>query len=329
MSEIICTCDDPSFGHVGRPNCVITQKTLAKPIFRPRYRANGTRNFLPTNAAGITLYNAEYGTSFTTIAEVMDSLVTNVSPLDAIYPGLRVENATFPRTDTVYETASSGRKIKLEGVGGIRSWLMELWGDDAAHGVLRAYKQFGCSDLDVYYVDVAGNLWGIMDDSTSGMIRGYEMDTESFDSFIQYATDTTSQKVNLSWDLDALECEQNAWAITAEEYGKKFTTLNPLIQAGASVDSPSTTTIEQKVWAGFGTAGNKGDIVGLLDVNFIVTDAADTVFVHTGTPLTYSVDANGFGTYLITMDAVMAAGVWTVSTTATGYDVPDTTFTIV
>ena len=327
MSEIICECGDPKFGHVGRPNCVITQKTLAFPMFVPRINSNGNRNFLPANAAGITAYNLEYGTAHTTLAEVIDSLTTVANPLDRAYPGLRVENATFPRTDTVFETAPSGRKIKVAGAGGVRSWLMELWGSDAAHGVLRAYSEFGCSDLDVYYIDVTGNLWGIQDDPTSGIVRGYEMDTESFDSFLQYATDTTSQKINLAWDLDALECEQNAWVITSAEYGKKFTSITPLIQADSGADNTSTTVIEAKIWEGFGTAGNKGDIVGLTTASFIVADSTGTPFPHVAAT-TYVVDANGFGTYTMTMDAVMAVGDWTVDTTAPGYDVPTANFTV-
>lgn len=328
MSQEICSCGNPTFGHVGRPNCVITQKTLAFPIFVPRLRGNGTRNFLPTNAAGLALYNSEYGTSHTTIQQVIDALVSLSDTLDRWYPGLKVENATFPRTDTTFETAPSGRKIKIDGIGGIRSWLMELWGSDAAHGVLRAHKKFGCYDLDVYYVDVAGNLWGIMDDSNSGKIRGYEMDTESFDAFLQYATDTTSQKINLSWDLDSLECEENSWAITSEEYGKSFTTIRPLIQGESSADDTSTTVIEHKVWASFGTAGNKTDILGLLTGAFIVKDSTGTPFTHAVAPLTFAIDANGYGTYTITMDAIMASGDWTVETTALGYDVPVASFTV-
>ena len=193
MSGISCDCDNPSFGHVGRPNCVITQKALAKPMFSPRDSSNGNRNFLPANAAGILLFNTEYSQTFTTLAECVDYRLAATTPaLDRLYPGQPVENATFERTDTVYETAASGTKIKLDGVGGIRTWAMEIWGKDAAFGVARAYKNFGCSDLDVYYIDVSSVNWGIQDVEGDGKIRGYEMDTNTFDTFMSYATDTTA-----------------------------------------------------------------------------------------------------------------------------------------
>jgi hypothetical protein len=329
MSQIECTCDDPSFGHVGRPNCIITQKALAFPMFSPRNRANGNRNFLPANAAGIVLFNAEYGTTETTLQGCVDyRLAASTPALDALYPGLRVESATFERTDTQYETAASGRKVKLDGVGGIRTWTMELWGDDAAFGVARAYKKFGCSDLDVFYVDVAGANWGIQDVEGDGKVRGYEMSTETFDQFISYTTDTTSQKINLSWDLDAFECEENAWAITADEYGKKFTSIRPLIQGISVLDVAASTlvaaaiiTVVVKLNSSFGTAGNKQDIVGLLNANFTLLDSvgADEVAAGAWT----SVTENPNGTYTLVSPAVVAAGDYSLVSAASGYSVPN------
>lgn len=334
MSQIACTCEDPSFGHVNRPNCVITQKALAFPMFSPRNRANGNRNFLPANDAGITLFNAEYGTAFTTLAECVDyRLAASTPALDALYPGLRVENATFERTDTAYETAPSGRKIKLDGVGGIRTWAFELWGDDAAFGVARAYSLFGCSDLDVFYVDVTGNNWGIQDTEGSGIVRGYEMSTETFDQFMAYSTDTTSQKINMSFDLDAFECEQNAWAITSEEYGQKFTNIKPLIQGVSSLDDASSTlvagaiiTVVADLSTSFGTAGAKTPIVGLLNGDFTLLDSlgADEVTAGAWTSAT----ENPNGTYTLVSPAVVAAGTYTLVSVANGYQVPNVTVTV-
>jgi hypothetical protein len=331
MAEITCTCDDPSFGHVGRPNCVITQKALAFPMFSPRNRANGNRNFLPANAAGIALFNAEYSQSFTTLAECVDYRLSAACPvLDALYPGLRVENATFERTDTAYETAASGRKIKLDGVGGIRTWSFELWGDDAAFGVARAYNVFGCSDLDVYYVDVTGNNWGIQDVEGDGKQRGYEMSTETFDQFMAYATDTTSQKIMMSFDLDAYECEEDAWAITSDEYGKKFTTIEPLIQGISTLDEGASTlvaaaiiTIVVELSTSFGTAGNKDEITGLLTGAFELLDSTGATEVAAGAWT--SATENPDGTYTLVSPAVVAADTYTLGTTASGYSVPDVT----
>lgn len=334
MSGIVCDCNDPSFGFAGRPNCVTTQKALAFPMFSPRSRANGNRNFLPANAAGLALFNAEYGQSFTTLAQCVDyRLAASTPALDALYPILKVENATFERTETAYETAPSGRKIKLAGVGGIRTWAMELWGDDAAFGVARAVNQFGCSDLDIYYVDVTGNNWGIKDNVSDDIVRGYEMSTETFDNFMSYSTDTTSQKITLSWDLDAYECEQNAWAITSDEYGKKFTTIEPLISGISYLDVASSTlvaaaiiTVVVDLSSSFGTAGEKDTITGLLNADFQLFDSTGASFVAGGAWTSVLESPNG--TYTLVSPAVVAADDYSLVSSATGYNVPNLTVTV-
>jgi len=210
---------------------------------------------------------------------------------------------------------------------------MELWGDDAAFGVARAVDKFGCSDLDVYYVDVTGNLWGIQDVEGSGKLRGYEMSTETFDNFMSYATDTTSQKIMLSWDLDAYECEQNAWTITSDEYGQNFTNIEPLIQGYSALDVAASTlvaaaiiTIVTDTSTSFGTAGNKTVITGLGTNDFVLLDSTGGVEVAAGAWT--SVTENPDGTYTLVSPAVVAADVYTLETSASGYFVPDTTVTV-
>jgi hypothetical protein len=334
MSGISCDCNDPSFGHVGRTNCVVTQKALAFPTFSPKIGSTGERNFLPANAAGIVLFNAQYSQTFTTLAECIDYRLAATTPaLDMLYPILKVENATFERTETAYETAPSGRKIKLDGVGGIRTWAMELWGDDAAFGVARAVNKFGCSDLDVYYVDVTGNNWGIKDDVSDDIVRGYEMSTETFDNFMSYSTDTTSQKITLSWDLDAYECEQNAWAITSEEYGQKFTNIEPLIQGYSLLDVTASTlvaaaaiTIVVDLNTSFGSAGNRTVITGLLSADFILLDSTGSTEIAAGT--WDSVTESPDGTYTIVTTPVVSAGVYSLLSAASGYIVPNVSVTV-
>lgn len=334
MSAINCTCDNPEFGHAGRPDCVITMNALAFPVFSPKLRANGNENFLPANAAGIVLFNAEYVQTFTTLAECVDYRLSALAAAqDRLYPLLKVENGTFDRTDTVYDTAPSGRKIRLQGVGGIRTFAFELWDKDAVFGVARALKKFGCTDLTVHYIDVAGNNWGIQDDSLVPTQRGYLMDTGTFDSFIGFPTDTTTNKIMISFDLDRFECEENSWAITAEEYGKSFTSIRPLVQGVSVLDVANSTlvaaaaiTIVAELSADFGTAGNKSDIVGLLSANFELLDPTGAVEIAAGS--WDSVTENPNGTYTLVTTPVISAGDYSLVSLATGYFVPNLTIPV-
>jgi len=312
MSSGICSCENPTFGNMGRPNCVIEQKALAFPMFFPRFKANGTRNTI--NLASATL------------GQDIKDLINATDPQERLYPMPRVESSSFDRTDTVYETAPSTRKYKIDGVGNVRTWAMELWAKSATHNMLRELKKFGCSEIDVFYVDIAGAIWGILDNVTDTVMRGYEVSAETFDAFKIYATETTVQKLAVSFDLDSDECEENSYAITADELGYKATTLAGLITAYSVSDNPDLLTLSVDVHTFYGTAKTRKPVVGLLDAAFTVKDSGGVVIAHTTTVLVENPD----GTYLLTFEVgtpLIAAGVYTVDVVAAGYEVASSSFT--
>jgi len=312
MSSGICSCESPTFGNMGRPNCVIEQKALAFPMFFPRFKANGDRNTIDLASA--------------TLGQDIKDLINATDPQERLYPMPRVESSTFDRTDTVYETAPSTRKYKIEGVGNVRTWAMELWAKSATHNMLRELKKFGCSDIDAFYVDIAGAIWGILDKVTDTVLRGYEVSTETFDAFKIYATETTVGKIAVSFDLDSDECEENSYAITADELGYKATTLAGLISAYSVSDNPDLLTLSVDVHTFYGTAKKRKPVVGLLDAAFVVKDSGGVIIVHTTAALVENPD----GTYLLTFEVgtpLIAAGDYTVDVVAAGYEVASSAFT--
>lgn len=314
MSSIICSCGNPTMPNLGRPDCVIEMKALAFPIIVPRYKADGvTRN-------SIDLTSATLG------ADIKALILSSTALLSRIYPFPRCENITFERTDTVYETAPSTRKYKINGVGGVRTFKFETWGKDAVHQILRELKKIGCSDVDFYLTDVGGSLWGIKDKETDTIIRGYEMATETYDSFKEYATDTTTQKAMISWDLNNNECEENSYAITSEELGYSANSLRANISGSQVVTVLTNTTLTSEVITGFGTAGARDHIIGLLTANFTV----ENTDVPAGDIIIPTIVENPDGTYTITTSAMTAGEKYKVTViNAAGYDVANGTFTAV
>jgi hypothetical protein len=310
MGQTICSCGDPQMPNLGRPDCVIEMKALAFPVIIPRYKADGvTRNTIDL-------------TSPTIGADIQALIATSTALLERIYPFPRCENVTFERTDTVYETAPSTRKYKIVGVGGVRTFKFETWGKNAVHHILRELKKIGCTDVDFFLVDVAGAFWGIKDNPTDTIMRGYEMATETFDAFKDYATDTTTQKLMVSWDLDNYECEENSYAITAEELGYSATSLRGNVSGyQVNASSPTLTTLQTTIQTGFGSATTPEVIVGLTDANFTILDITAGL---PGTPLTITppVVESPEGTYLITLSAPMTSGDnIRIEVSANGYDV--------
>lgn len=309
MSTVICSCSDPQFANTGRPDCVIQMRALSFPILVPRFQADGvTRNTV--NVASATV-----GTT------ILGLLQNSTAVQSRWYPIPRAENVTFERSESIYETFPSGRKEKIDGVGGVRTMKFQLIGKDAVHQILRELKKIGCTDVDVFLVDVAGSIWGIKDTATTTTMRGYEMATETFDAFKEYASDTTTQKIMISFDLDSAECEEKSYAITSGELGYKATTLGGLISGTQVLTAPLATTVQSIVSTGFGTAGASGKVVGLVTANFtIFNETTQLAVVVSGAVETAA------GTYTLTMLAQTASDVLTVSVVgATGYDVADNT----
>ena len=82
MGQVICSCDNPAFANLGRPNCVIEMKAVAFPIIVPRFKADGTRNTIDL-------------TSATLGADIKALIQTSTALMERLYPFPRMENITF------------------------------------------------------------------------------------------------------------------------------------------------------------------------------------------------------------------------------------------
>lgn len=334
MGQAVCICDGDNSGHFGRPNCVIPQGVLAFPMLESSIGSTGLINFIPVNADGITAFNAQYGTSFTTLKECVDYRLSATTPtLDGLFPMLKVENVAPTRTDTNYVTASSGRKVEIGG-GGITSFAMELWHDDAVHAIGRELLKAGCGSLNFVYVSVDGHSWGIKESVSDVKLRGYNISDGTFKTFMEFATDSTTNMIKISWDIDEFECIENSYVITSDEYAGKFTAIRPLIQgisyidvAGSTLVAAAPILIDIELYDSFGTAGNRHDITGLLTGNFELLTSAGAVQEAAGAWTSVAESPNG--TYLLTTSSSPAAGVYTVVSTGTGYSIPNVTVTVV
>lgn len=313
MASIICSCGNPTMPNLGRPDCVIEMKAIAFPLIVPRFQADGTtRNTIDL-------------TSATLGADIQALVATSTAVLERLYPFPRIENATFERTDTVFETAPSTRKYKIDGVGGVRTFNFELWAKSAVHSIGRELTRIGCTDVDFYLVDVAGSIWGIKDNESDTIMRGYEMATETFDSFKMYATDTTTQKIMISWDMDNAECEFNSYAITSGELGYSATTLRANSPASIALVELDATHVQFTVTENTGDAVNNDPIIGLVIGPAVFTVISDTGVVVEIPPVVETSDGVYSFEHLnpqITINDLVTGSI----SGAVGYEIADGTF---
>ena len=319
MSSINCVCGSPAGINAGASGCTIEMKPMAFPIFEYEKKADGTRN-------GIDVTSATLG------ADIVTKVLASTAVAERLFPTLRVQNPTVSRTDTNYETTANGDKFRLDGEGGIYSFLMEYYGADGVFQIFREFKKMGCIDIVMYIASTDGNLWGTKDSITGDTLYGYKLSKETIDSFFMFPVPGAKAKTMLSFDVDRDVCIENSFVITSNEMvdtgGVKSTSLTALVSGFQTLTNPTTSTFQDVVYEGFGTAGVRTPITGLLVGAFTYTDITAGL---PGTPLTVStaVEAPN-GTYLITLSApVTTADIIQSEVSATGYDVTTATFTVV
>ena len=306
MATNICSCASPMFPNGGDPRCLIEMATIAFIVIVPTLDDTGAVNSIDVSSPTVG-------------QDIKDRILATIPVNSRLYPQPRVENATFDRTDTEYETLPSGNKAKT-GAGGVRTFAWSLWKKQSSNMYLRELEKLGCTDVSFFTIDQNGNWWGIKDELTSNLLRGYKMDVETFDAYREYALDNTRQEIMVSFDLDKYECESNSYVITKDELGYDATTLRGNLSGYQTLTALLSTELQSVVFTGNGTANDRDDIEGLVLADFTVYNVTtDSAIVASGVVETVP------GSYTITIPAQTASDVIRVSISASGYDVADST----
>lgn len=315
MSADNCICGSPAALYFGSPGCNLEMKQTAFPIFQYRYKADGTRNSIDVSSPTLG-------------ADIVAKLSTSTAIIERLFPTTKVRNQTVPRTDDAYEATSNGDQFELEGEGGIYSFLFEYYESGAAFAIARQFLQMGCTDIDMYLVTIDGNIWGTKTSDTSTDFYGYKLSKSTIKNFFSFAVPGNVSKNMFRADLDAFECVENSYAITAQEMidtgGISGTDIVPLTAGFQTLTSPSNTTLQTVVYMSYGSASTRKPIVNLapggVATNFTVYDeTADAPIVPSG-----AVESPA-GTYLITVPAMTATNIIRVEVAATGFGVANAT----
>lgn len=231
-----CRCNI-GLANTGRPNCIPIQSVASRLIITE------LGNNLELTPAG-------------DIPDNIDALFT-ASVHERWFPLPRFENVEIPKADSKYEEAPSGRKVFLR--QGKRSFMGELWEGDSHPHYLKQLQDMRCTKFGAFIVDVNNNLIGLRV-GDEGVLRPIPLDNASWDPQMVFPTDSSTQKIKLSFDFDLNVDEGDLFMLSFEEIGYDFGTQNGLIDAVIT---------------------NTGDLIGdqtaILEVNSaFVTTVADT-----------------------------------------------------
>lgn len=302
MAEI-CTCAGTSYGNTGVDGCATIGKTPYNIIIMPKYSASGVENVIDLTSA--------------TIGDLIKTKCLATTPATSrLFPLPFAENFQITKSETVYETGPSGNKYKIK--DGIRSYAFELVDKNASVRLLENLKKFGCSEMVYFVVDIEGKIEGWKSSGTSTDLHGFPMSTSTWNAILSYATDTTVQKLMVSFDQSQYFNDGSIYYLTPNDLGYSATDLKGLVSATATVGTITTTGATVTIKKGSTDAVSTGvPIVGLLVPNFTLFN------VTTNTPVTItSISSPVLGNYELSYTAIAGANNFRLTVNAIGYDIP-------
>lgn len=285
-----CNCD-MGLGNTGRPNCVPIQSVTSKLVLVPLFDSTGVANSI--DLANLPL---DFYTDF----------VNNADPSKRWFPLPEFENVEMPKADAQFEESNSGRMVFLR--QGKRSFTGELWADDSSPTLLGKLQNNRCVDFGVYIIDVNGNLIGSqpVQDNVNPVKFLYPIpvDNPSWNPTLQFATDSTTQKIVVAFDFDRNFDESTLYMLTSAEGGTDFLSLDGLVDVNFYNLGNTTSAIDFDAWLSYGTSLNRIKFTGATASDFALVDNS------TGTTITITACVENLptkGNY--TLSATLTTGV--------------------
>jgi hypothetical protein len=278
--------------NTGRPNCVPIQSVTSKMIMVPLKDSTGADNYIDLSSALPT----------------WSDLINEADASKRWFPLPVFENVDLPKADSTFDEANSGRMVFIR--QGKRSFAGELWAEDSSPTLLGKLQNNRCVDFGVYLIDVNGNLVG---SKVGEGLYPIPVDNPSFDPKLMFATDTTVQKIMVSFDFDRLFDESTMYMITPTEAGVNFNTLEGLIDVNVTNAVKTSTTLTFDAVLDYGTALNPIKFIGAVSADF------DLQNLTTGLAVTVTAVENTDGNYTLTYTAPTTGNSMELTIAKTGF----------
>lgn len=290
-----CACD-AGLSNLGYPGCS-TQIKVARALYIvPTFDSTGVKNNV-------------------TVATAIDDafLTARFNDPDNSkrwYPLQKLETVTPARADATLETAPSGRTAFVK--DGIKKWTADKWEGGAV--LKKSLDAIRCNDVSVFIIDAEGKLVGMDKDDTGVTLYPIATDKASWYTKLIEATDTTIEKLQISFDWAQSEFDADIRFVVPT--GDLFSS-NGLTDITATVSNIITTGFKAKLFTknGYGDISKKIPATGLLIGDFVLknktTPAAVTILTMVESP---------DGTYTFTFAAQTSASHLQLIPSLDGFD---------
>lgn len=289
-----CCATRPNFG---RPICVDDFGTITSMILVPLRDSLGNKYVFDIR---LLTYEVIYDFFFAT------------NPADRLYGFPQLENVEYAIADSLKEEGASGRKSHLR--DGIISITAESWDKDGTAVIKGKMAQLRCADWGVLYVTDKNLIVGSFASSVpnalggeSGYLLPIKIDSQSVDPKFMFKTNTTTQKVMLTFDLDRNFDDATYYAVGGDELWSStdsavksidFNDVPKVIDCnltlnGAVLPAGFNIIVNDDYRDGARNVNNTelGNVTGLLAANFLITNITDATTV-TPTSVTEQSDGN-------------------------------------
>ncbi len=246
----VCNCN-VSLSNTGSPGCSPVMGVTRNEIMVPKFANDGTRNGIdPTDTL-----NSAYFTA----------LINQSDDSKRWYPIGEMKNIATEKAESTFETFEDNTKVLIkEGIRNFSGLLLK--GTTELMGKLKANR---CSDFGVYLIDNNGSLIGTWSE-TDGKLYPIDIDENSFDVKLMFTTDTTIQKLMVTFDFDqAMRDEDLRMILSTEITGINLTTLKGLLDIFYKVVSCGQTELVIDVYAKYNSVINPYAVEGLVVADFV------------------------------------------------------------
>jgi len=245
----LCSCG-VSLQNTGTPNCIPVFGVTKQLILVPLIANDGTENSIdPTD----TLDSA-----------YVTALINQADDSKRWYPVGPLKNVAGERADALMETFEDGSKVFIR--QGVRSFTgLVLKGGPELLNQLNSNR---CSSFGAFMIDSNGSLYGKVKND-DGMLYPVEIQADSFYNKLMFTTDTTIQKIMISFEFGIDERDEDLRMILSSSFtGVNLANVRGLINAYVRVVSTGQTSMVVDVYNKYGDFINGSPVEGLLIADF-------------------------------------------------------------
>lgn len=286
----LCSCG-VSLQNTGTPNCIPVFGVTKQLILVPLIANDGTENSIdPTDTL-----NSAYVTA----------LINQADDSKRWYPVGPLKNVAGERADALMETFEDGSKVFIR--QGVRSFTgLVLKGGPELLNQLNSNR---CSSFGAFMIDSNGSLYGKVKND-DGMLYPVEIQADSFYNKLMFTTDTTIQKIMISFEFGIDERDEDLRMILSSSFtGVNLANVRGLINAYVSVVSTGQTSMVVDVYNKYGDFINGSPVEGLL-----IADFASSV-TETGSKIRNTTDGADVTLTTVT-ESTLQAGRYTLAYTS-------------